>query len=121
SMWPWRDWVIHAFNEDMPFDRFVIEQLAGDMLPGPTQAQRIATGFHRNTQINQEGGSDPEQFRIESVIDRVNTTGTVLLGLTVGCAQCHDHKFDPLSQKEYFQFFAFFNDVDEPDLPLATP
>ncbi len=121
SIWPWRDWVIEAFNDDKPFNEFVIEQLAGDLLPDATLEQRIATGFHRNTQINEEGGIDPEQFRIESVIDRVNTTGTAFLGLTVSCAQCHDHKFDPLSQREYFQLFAFFNQQDEPTLELPTP
>ncbi len=121
SIWPWRDWVINAFNADQPFDRFVTEQLAGDLLPAATLPQRIATGFHRNTQINQEGGIDPEQFRIESVIDRVNTTGTALLGLTVGCAQCHDHKFDPLSQREYFQLYAFFNQQDEPTIETGSP
>ncbi len=121
SIWPWRDWVINAFNEDKPFDHFVIDQLAGDLLPEATREQRIATGFHRNTQINEEGGIDPEQFRIESVIDRVNTTGTALLGLTVGCAQCHDHKFDPLSQREYFQLYAFFNQQDEPSLEAGSP
>ncbi len=105
----------------MPFDEFAIEQLAGDLLPGATLDQKVATGFHRNTPINQEGGIDPEQFRIESVIDRVNTTGTAFLGLTVGCCQCHDHKYDPISQREYFQFFAFFNNCDEPDLTLASP
>lgn len=120
TMWPWRDWVIRALNDDMPFDEFTTAQLAGDLLPDATLDQRVATGFHRNTQINQEGGIDPEQFRIESVIDRVNTTGTVFLGLTVACAQCHDHKFDPVSQKEYFELFAFFNDQDEPALPVPT-
>jgi hypothetical protein len=120
SIWPWRDWVIRAFADDKPFDTFIVEQLAGDLLPDASLDQRIATGFHRNTQINQEGGIDPEQFRIESVIDRVNTTGTAFLGLTVACAQCHDHKFDPISQKEYFQLFAFFNDQDEPTLPIPT-
>lgn len=109
SIWPYRDWVVSALNDDMPFDRFTIEQLAGDLLEKPTIEQLIATGFHRNTQVNQEGGIDPEQFRIESVFDRVATTGTVWLGLTIGCAQCHDHKFDPISQREYYQFFAFFN------------
>ncbi len=121
SIWPWRDWVIHAFNADKPFDQFVVEQLAGDLLPEATREQRIATGFHRNTQINEEGGIDPEQFRIESVIDRVNTTGTAFLGLTVGCAQCHDHKFDPLSQREYFQLYAFFNQQDEPSMEAGSP
>ena len=121
SIWKYRDWVIDALNRDMPFDQFAIEQLAGDLLPDATLDQKVATGFHRNTPINQEGGIDPEQFRIESVIDRVNTTGTAFLGLTVGCCQCHDHKYDPVSQKEYFQLFAFFNNSDEPDLTLATP
>ncbi|WP_020472806.1 PSD1 and planctomycete cytochrome C domain-containing protein [Zavarzinella formosa] len=118
SIWKYRDWVINAFNTDMPFDRFTIEQLAGDLLPNPTPEQLTATGFHRNTMINQEGGIDVEQFRIDAVVDRVNTTGSVWLGLTVGCCQCHDHKFDQLSQREYYQFFAFFNNVDEPNLEL---
>jgi hypothetical protein len=121
SIWKYRDWVIDAFNHDMPFDQFTIEQLAGDLLPDATLEQRIATGFHRNTGINQEGGIDVEQFRVESIVDRVQTTGAVFLGLTVGCAQCHDHKFDPLSQREYYQLFAFFNNSDEPVLELATP
>ncbi|MBE7539671.1 MAG: DUF1549 domain-containing protein [Opitutaceae bacterium] len=109
QIWKYRDWVISAFNRDLPYDRFVVEQLAGDLLPEPTLEQRVATGFNRNTQINQEGGIDPEQFRVESVVDRANTYGTAFLGLTVSCAQCHDHKFDPLTQKEYYQLFAFFN------------
>jgi len=109
SIWKYRDWVIAALNRDLPYDRFVVEQLAGDLLPDATVDQRIATGFHRNTQINQEGGIDPEQFRVESVLDRVNTTGTAFLGLTIGCAQCHDHKFDPITQREYYQLYAFFN------------
>lgn len=109
EMWPYRDWVIQAFNSDQPFDQFTIEQLAGDLLPNPTKSQLVATAFHRNTLINQEGGSDREQFRVEATMDRVNTTGAVWLGLTVGCAQCHTHKFDPISQREYYQLFAFFN------------
>ncbi len=121
SMWPYRDWVVDAFNRDLPFDQFTLEQIAGDLLPGATRDQVIATGFHRNTQINQEGGIDKEQFRIESVFDRVATTGTVWLGLTIGCAQCHDHKFDPISQKEYYQLFAFLNNQDEPTLPVPNP
>ncbi len=121
EIWPWRDWVVEAFNADMPFDTFTIEQLAGDLLPGATQAQRIATGFHRNTQINEEGGVDKEQYRIESVFDRVATTGVVWLGLTVGCAQCHDHKFDPVSQRDYYRLFAFFNDQAEPKLKVVAP
>jgi len=121
TIWKYRDWVIDALNRDLPYDQFVIEQLAGDLLPDATQEQRIATGFHRNTQINQEGGIDPEQFRIESVLDRVNTTATAFLGLTVGCAQCHDHKFDPILQREYYQLFAFLNNQDEPNLEVASP
>jgi mono/diheme cytochrome c family protein len=121
SIWKYRDWVIDALNKDLPFDQFAIQQLAGDLLPNATVEQTVATGFHRNTQINEEGGIDLEQFRIESVVDRVNTTGTVFLGLTVGCCQCHDHKFDPLAQKDYYQLFAFFNSCDEPTLELATP
>ncbi len=110
--------MIDALNSDLSFDQFTIEQLAGDLLPNPTEAQIIATGFHRNTQINQEGGIDPEQFRIDSVFDRVATTGTVWLGLTIGCAQCHNHKFDPIEQREYYQLFAFFNNQDEPTRPV---
>lgn len=112
-MWPYRDWVINAVNEDMPFDRFTIEQIAGDLLPEPGKEQLIATGFHRNTLINNEGGTDGEQFRNESVVDRVNTTAAVWLGLTLGCAQCHAHKFDPLSQEEYYRLFAFFNSTED--------
>lgn len=108
-MWPYRDWVIKAFNDDLPFDRFTIEQLAGDLLPNPTKSQLVATGFHRNTFINEEGGVDPEQARTEQVIDRANTTGAIWLGLTLGCAQCHTHKFDPIPHKDYYQMYAFFN------------
>lgn len=118
QIWKYRDWVINALNNDMPFDQFTMEQLAGDLLPDATISQQIATGFHRNTQINQEGGIDPEQFRIDSVFDRVATTGSVWLGLTIGCAQCHNHKFDPITQKEYYQFFAFFNNQEEPSLTV---
>ncbi|MDZ4403821.1 PSD1 and planctomycete cytochrome C domain-containing protein [Prosthecobacter sp.] len=121
SMWPYRDYVVNALNADKPFDQFTLEQIAGDMLPTPSREQLIATGFHRNTQINQEGGIDKEQFRIESVFDRVATTGTVWLGLTIGCAQCHDHKFDAISQREYYQLFAFLNNQDEPTLPVPNP
>jgi mono/diheme cytochrome c family protein len=121
SIWPWRDWAIAAFNRDLPFDRFTVEQLAGDLLPGAAPADLIATGFHRNTSFNEEGGTNPEQFRVERTVDRTNTTGAVWLGLTVGCAQCHDHKYDPISQKEYYQLYAFFNSTDEPRLPLPTP
>ncbi len=121
SIWKYRDWVVSSLNADLPFDRFTVEQLAGDLLPDAGEAQRIATGFHRNTPLNQEGGIDVEQFRIDSVIDRVGTTGTVWLGLTVGCAQCHDHKFDPIAQKEYYRMFAFFNNQDEPTMKVSDP
>ena len=121
QIWKFRDWVIGALNADMPFDQFTIEQLAGDLLPNATESQKIATGFHRNTPINQEGGIDKEQFRIDSVFDRVATTGTVWLGLSVGCAQCHDHKFDPIAQKEYYRLFAFLNNQDEPVLKVFDP
>ena len=112
-MWKYRDWVINALNRDMPFDRFVTEQLAGDLLPDPTRDQLVATGFHRNTMINEEGGVDFEQYRVEAVVDRVGTTGEAFLGLTVGCARCHDHKFDPISQKDFYRLYAFFNNIDE--------
>jgi hypothetical protein len=120
AVWPYRDWVIRAINDDMPFDRFTIDQLAGDLLPNPTKPQLVATGFHRNTLINTEGGSDPEQFRVEAVMDRVSTTGSVWLGLTVGCAQCHTHKFDPISHREYYQMFAFFNHGEDRNSKGAT-
>jgi len=120
EMWAWRDWVIAALNDDLPFDQFTIEQLAGDLLPEASLSQQLATGFHRNTGINQEGGIDKEQFRVDSVFDRVATTGVVWLGLSIGCAQCHDHKFDPVSQRDYYRMFAFFNNQDEPRLSLAA-
>ncbi len=109
SIWPYRDWVIDAFNRDLPFDQFTIEQLAGDLLGSPTREQRVATGFHRNTLINSEGGTKADQFRDEQVKDRVDTTGLVWMGLTLGCAKCHAHKFDPLTQPEYYSLYAFFN------------
>ncbi|MDP7048046.1 MAG: PSD1 and planctomycete cytochrome C domain-containing protein [Verrucomicrobiota bacterium] len=121
SMWPYRDWVISAVNSDLAFDQFIVEQLAGDLLPDATLAQRVATGFHRNTQINTEGGVDKEQFRIDSIFDRLVTTGEVMFGLTLGCAQCHEHKYDPVSQTEYYQLFAFFNNADEPRIEAPTP
>ena len=121
QIWKYRDWVIDALNRDLPFDQFALWQLAGDLLPDATLEQKIATGFHRNTQINQEGGIDPEQFRVESVVDRVNTTATVFLGLTLACAQCHDHKFDPFTQREYYQMFAFFNNTVEDGHGKGTP
>ncbi|NBV46534.1 MAG: DUF1553 domain-containing protein [Planctomycetia bacterium] len=113
SNWPWRDWVIDAYNRNLPFDRFTIEQLAGDMLPGATTEQRVATGFNRNHRINGEGGIIAEEWRVETVIDRVETTGQTWLGLTVGCARCHDHKYDPLSQRDFYALFAIFNNVPE--------
>jgi hypothetical protein len=133
QMWKYRDWVINALNRDMPFDEFTIEQIAGDLLPNPTVDQLIATGFHRNTSSNYEGGIDFEQYRVEAVVDRVATTGAAFLGLTLGCARCHDHKFDPISQKEFYQLFAYLNSVDEisseaerydfnrPILPVPSP
>ena len=113
AMWYWRDWAIHALNANMPFDQFTIEQLAGDLLPEPTRDQLIATGFHRNHMLNGEGGRIPEETRVENVMDRTETTGTVWLGLTFQCSRCHDHKYDQLSHAEYFQFAAFFNSIDE--------
>ncbi|MEM7010915.1 MAG: DUF1549 and DUF1553 domain-containing protein, partial [Verrucomicrobiota bacterium] len=118
SIWPWRDWVINALNDDMPFDQFTIEQLAGDMLPNATLGQRIATGFHRNTMINEEGGIDPLEYRYHAVVDRVLTTGTTWMGLTTGCAQCHTHKYDPITHTDYFGLFALLNNADEPELYL---
>ncbi len=109
EIWPYRDWVVEAFNRDLPFDAFTIDQLAGDLLPEPTLAQRVATGFHRNATVNLEAGTDPEHDRIKQITDRVNTTGTVWLGTTLACAQCHDHKYDPFSITEYYQLFAYFN------------
>lgn len=120
SMWPYRDWVIQAINSGMPFDRFTIEQLAGDMLPQSTPQQRVATGFHRNTMLNEEGGIDPLEFRYHAMTDRVATTGTTWLGLTLGCCQCHTHKYDPVSHTEYFQVFAYLNNADEPYIELST-
>jgi Protein of unknown function (DUF1553)/Protein of unknown function (DUF1549)/Concanavalin A-like lectin/glucanases superfamily/Planctomycete cytochrome C len=113
SMWPWRDWVIAAFNSRMPYDQFVVEQLAGDLLPHPSQSQRVATGFNRNHRTVTEAGSIDEEWRVENVIDRVETTGTVFLGLTVGCARCHDHKYDPITQREFYQLYSYFNNVNE--------
>lgn len=119
--WRYRDWVIEAINADLPLDRFTIEQLAGDLLPDAGPSQRLATAFHRQTLTNTEGGADQEQFRVEAIFDRVATTGTVWLGLTVGCAQCHSHKYDPISHQEYYQLFAFFNNGDESEteVPLS--
>ncbi len=116
EMWPWRDWVIAAFNRNQPFDAMTIEQIAGDLLPGATPEQVVASGFNRNHMINVEGGADAEEYAVRYVTDRVNTTSTTWLGLTVACAECHDHKHDPISQREYYQLFAFFDDVPEKGL-----
>ncbi len=132
QMWRWRDWVIEAFNKNQPFDQFTVEQIAGDLLPNATFEQRVATGFNRNHRINAEGGAIPEEWRVEYVIDRVDTTATVWLGLTMGCARCHDHKYDPLTQRDFYRFYAFFNSVNEngldggagnavPLLPVPSP
>lgn len=116
DMWAWRDWVIDAYNRNMPFDQFTIEQLAGDLLPDPTREQLVATGFNRNHMINFEGGAIPEEYHVEYVVDRVETTSAVWLGMTMGCARCHDHKYDPIAQKDFYRFFAFFNTIDEKGL-----
>ena len=132
TMWAWRDWVIDAFNDNLPYDQFIIDQLAGDLLPDATLEQKIATGFSRNHRINAEAGSIDEEFRTEYVIDRTDTMATLWMGMTAGCARCHDHKFDPLSQREYYQLFAFFNNVEEngrdgvaetatPDIEIELP
>ena len=132
EMWPWRDWVINAYNRNMPFNEFTIEQLAGDLLPNAMVDQKIASGFNRNNMINFEGGAIPEEYHVEYVVDRASTTATTWLGLTMGCARCHDHKYDPIKQKDFYRFFAFFNTVPErgldgyegnadPVLQLPTP
>ena len=132
SMYPWRDWVIGAFNRNMPFNEFAIEQLAGDLLPNSTREQKIASGFNRNHMINFEGGAIADEYQVEDVVDRVEATSSAFMGLTMGCARCHSHKFDPITHKEFYQFFAFFNSVPEvgldgrtgnavPVLPLPTP
>src|SRR5262249_9021825 len=128
NMWPYRDWVIDTLNRNMPYDRFTVQQVAGDLLPGAPLEQRMATAFHRNTMTNTEGGTDDEEFRVAAVKDRVDTTLQVWMGLTMGCAKCHNHKYDPISNKEYYRFYAFFNqtaDNDQPDerptLPAPTP
>ena len=132
-MWLWRDWVIDAFNRNQPYDQFTVEQLAGDLLPDPTQSQRVATGFVRNNMTNDEGGADPDEYLNKYVVDRVNTVGAVWLGMTVGCSECHDHKYDPLSSREFYRLYAFFHNVPEkgldrirtdnppPRLPVPTP
>ncbi|MFM9148216.1 MAG: DUF1549 domain-containing protein, partial [Verrucomicrobiota bacterium] len=128
--WPWRDWVVDAFNRNLPYDRFTLEQFAGDLLPGATPEQKLATAFHRNHMTNGEGGRDPEESRVDYVIDRVNTVGSTWLGLTLACCQCHSHKFDPVSQSDYYSLTAFFNSIDEdgkagggakPFMPYQSP
>src|SRR5205823_2171363 len=132
NIWPWRDWVIRALNRNLPHDRFTIEQIAGDLLPrspnSDDQDLTIATAFHRNTMTNTEGGTDDEEFRVAAIKDRVDTTMQVWMGLTMGCAKCHSHKFDPITHDEYYRFYGFFNqtaDNDQPDesplLLVATP
>ncbi|PAW63016.1 MAG: hypothetical protein B9S36_05590 [Verrucomicrobiia bacterium Tous-C2TDCM] len=121
SIWPYRDWVVSAFNADLPYDQFTIEQLAGDLLPNPTTDQLVATGFHRNTMLNEEGGIDPLEFRYLAMVDRVATTGSVWMGLTTGCAQCHTHKFDPITHTDFFALFALLNNADEPEIEIVDP
>lgn len=127
TMWPWRDWVVNALNADMPLDQFTVEQLAGDLLPNATEQQLVATAFHRNTMANDEGGTDDEEFRTVAVKDRIDTTMQVWMGLTMGCAKCHTHKYDPISNEDYYRFYALFNQTedadrydDAPRLPVAT-
>lgn len=120
-VWFYRDWVIQALNDDLPYDRFIIEQIAGDLLPNATQANRVATGFLRNSMINEEGGVDPEQFRVEATFDRMEAIGKAVLGVTIQCAQCHNHKFDPVSQEDYYRLFAFLNDSHEANETVYTP
>src|SRR5207247_4715559 len=115
-----RDWVIGALNRDMPFDQFTIEQLAGDLLPRASRDQRVETGFLRNSMLNQEGGIEPEQFRVEAMIDRMDTLGKAFLGLTINCCQCHNHKYDPFTQKDYYELYAFLNNDDEAFAEVPT-
>ncbi|GAB5402294.1 MAG: PSD1 and planctomycete cytochrome C domain-containing protein [Aureliella sp.] len=121
SVWFYRDWVVGAMNDNMPYDQFIIEQIAGDLLPNPTQDQRVATGFLRNSMVNEEGGADPEQFRVEAMFDRMDAVGKAILGITTQCAQCHTHKYDPLNHLEYYQMYAALNDFHEASLTCFTP
>jgi mono/diheme cytochrome c family protein len=121
NIWPYRDWVIDAFNRNLPYDQFSLQQLAGDLLPNPTLEQRVATAFHRNTMTNTEGGTDDEEFRVAAIKDRVDTTMQVWMGLTMGCAKCHSHKYDPITQQEYYRFYAFFNQTADNDQPDERP
>ena len=120
-VWAYRDWVINALNRDLPYNEFVIDQIAGDLLPHPTQDQQVATGFLRNSMINEEGGVDPEQFRMEAMFDRIDSIGKGILGVTIQCAQCHNHKYDPLTQEEYYRMFAYLNTTTEGSMPVYTP
>jgi hypothetical protein len=121
QMWLWRDWVIKAYRANMPFDQFVTEQLAGDLLPNPTDDQKIATGFNRNHVTTDEGGAIAEEYLVEYAVDRTATTGSVFLGLTLGCARCHDHKFDPITQDDFYRLYSYFNSIEEPGLYSQTP
>ena len=128
NIWRYRDWVIDAFNRNLPYDRFTLLQIAGDLLPNPSLEDRIATAFHRNTMTNTEGGTDDEEFRVAAIKDRVDTTMQVWMGLTIGCAKCHSHKYDPITQEEYYRFYAIFNQTadndqadEQPTVPAPTP
>ena len=121
TIWRYRDWVITALNRNLPYDQFTIEQIAGDLLPSSTIDQKIATAFHRNTMTNTEGGTDDEEFRVAAIKDRVDTTMQVWMGLTMGCAKCHSHKFDPLTNEEYYKFYAIFNQTADTDQPDESP
>ena len=121
TIWAYRDYVIRAFNDNKPFDRFTLEQIAGDLLPDATEEDRIATGYHRNTMTNNEGETDDEEFRNAAIVDRVNTTMSVWMATSIACAQCHHHKYDPISQEEYFRLFAIFNNTEDADRPDESP
>src|SRR5205807_3672017 len=116
EMWPWRDWVIRAYNDNLPYDQFVVQQIAGDLLPNATLDEKIATGFCRNHPIDFEGGAIPEEYAAAYIFDRIDTVATTFMGLTMRCAQCHDHKYDPLTQKDFYRFYAFFNNIPEQGL-----
>src|SRR5262249_13940668 len=121
QVFAYRDWVIDALNRDLPYDEFIVEQIAGDLLSGASQGQRVATGFLRNSMINEEGGIDPEQCRMEAMFDRMDCIGKAVLGLTIQCAQCHSHKYDPLTQEEYYRMFAFLNNSHEANIAVYSP
>jgi len=121
DIWPWRDWVIKAFNEDKPYDQFTIEQMAGDLLPDATPDQILATAFHRNTQTNTEGGTDDEEYRVAAVIDRISTVWTTWQATTFGCVQCHSHPYDPIAHDEFYEFMDFFNGTEDSDLNVEYP